>query len=97
MVYGQTPTCSQTGYQFAKERKEEVEATIGKQEVLDTFAGQNAVPAILVWLQTATGVASPHGPVPTSVGTFFLGDFGDVTAYMPIFHKLNEAMHERLK
>jgi hypothetical protein len=64
------------------------------EELLEVFGGSGkAVPAVLNFLQSATLVASPYGPLMSRVGTFVVWPFGkpdDQTLSMVA--KLNAAM-----
>ena len=84
------------GQQLAKlalKKQEEVETTIGKNPIKETFIGKKAIPAMLVYLQTATGVAGKIGPIPSSVGALFLCRFADVSEHLVVFEQLNSALH----
>lgn len=81
---------------LALRKQKELEAAIGKDGVTRAFEGKKSVPAYVTYLQTATGIATPLGPIPSSVGALFLMPFGDVTDHLPVFHTLNSAMHRML-
>jgi hypothetical protein len=80
---------------FAQRKKEEIEMVIGKEEVIKTFNGKKAIPAALIFLHTATGIATRFGPLPTSIKMFYLCRFD--YDYFPMFEKLNQALHKPYK
>jgi hypothetical protein len=79
----------------ATEKRDQVAAEIGIQNVRNIFAGEKAIPGFLAFCQTASAKADNAGPVPTSLMSLVLANFDDLTKHMPLFTKLNFALHER--
>jgi hypothetical protein len=82
-------------WQAVTQKRDDVATDIGYQNVLNVFAGKKAIPGFLAFCQTATGKASSVGPVPSSIITLSLGNFADLQAHLPMFERINRALHER--
>ena len=78
-----------------KKKRDDVVNEIGHQNVLNIFSGKKAIPGFLAFCQTVTGKFTAVGPAATSIITLSLGNFADLTAYAPIFERMNSALHER--
>ncbi len=77
-------------------KRDQVAQEIELPNVLNTFAGQKALPGFLAFAQTCAAKATPIGPIPTSIVTLSVGDFDDVSSHLPVFEKINRALHELL-
>ena len=81
---------------LAQRRHEELVAVNGEDAIQPLFEGKKSIRGALLFLQTATALASPHGPVNTTVGIFSLMILGDIApAALKTLDRLNHAMHHR--
>ena len=62
----------------------------------DTFANKKAVPATLVFAQTATTKLYEEKPVPTLINTLTYADFKQEDSGMEVCGGLNFALHDIL-
>lgn len=76
-------------------KRDQVVDEIGYEHVLNMFAGKKALPVFLAFCQTTAAQVTPSGPAPTLVSALVLSDFARCDTYMPIFERMNEALHER--
>ena len=81
---------------LAERRHEELLTVNGEDAVKSLFEGKKSILGALLFLQTATALASPHGPVNTTVGIFSLMILGDMApGALETLDRLNHAMHHR--
>ena len=81
---------------LADRRHEELVSVNGDAAIKLLFAGRKSVPAALLFLQTATAIASPHGPVNSTIGIFNLMCLGEIVpTTITTLDRLNDAMHHR--
>jgi hypothetical protein len=76
-------------------RRDQVVKEIGYEHVLNIFKGKKALPAFAAYLQAATGKETRLGPMPTSITKLSLGTFGNIQDHIPLFEKINKALHEQ--
>ena len=83
---------------LAERRHEELITANGEAAVNSLFAGKKAIPGALLFLQTATALASPHGPVNSTIGIFSLMILGKIEQKtLATLNRLNDAMHHRTR
>ena len=81
---------------LADKRHNELVDTNGQAAIDSLFAGSKSIPGGLLFLQTATALASPRGPVNSTIGIFSLMKLGSTTpAIWKTLDRLNDAMHHR--
>ena len=79
---------------IAVRRHEELVSVNGDAAIGQLFDTKKSVPGALLFLQTATALASPIGPVNSIIGIFSLMDLGAVSlADRQTIDRLNDAMH----
>jgi hypothetical protein len=71
-----------------------MDEAVGVANVAATVIGKKTIPAFLVFGQTATGVVSPRGPIPTLVGTLSVCPYLEIDEEVGVLAKLNDAFHE---
>jgi hypothetical protein len=77
---------------------EEVNSTEAVRELFAAAHNRCALPAALLFVQSATSFAFQEGPVPTNLNLFTLARFlpdGIPAAYQSALEKLNSALHHR--
>jgi len=82
-------------WQAVTKKRDDVVNEIEYQNLLNVFSGKKAIPGFLAFCQTVTGKTTQVGPAPTSIITLSLANFGDLKPYVPLFEKMNLALHER--
>jgi len=81
---------------LADKRHEELVAVNGNAAIQTLFAGRKSIPGALLFLQTATALASPRGPINSTIGIFNLMCLGEIdSTTMATVDRLNDAMHHR--
>lgn len=76
-------------------KRDQVVEEIGMEHLLNFFQGTRSIPGFLAFCQSASARATRCGPVPSIVSSLALANFGDCQAFVPVFEKMNLALHER--
>lgn len=76
-------------------KRDQVVAEIELEHVLNMYRGKKALPGFLAFCQTCAGQVTAIGPVPSAITALVLGKFASCDPYMAIFHRMNQALHER--
>lgn len=77
------------------EKQNQVFDEIGRENVLNTFAGRKAIPGFLAFCQTRASKITYAGPVATAISSLMLANFDNSEDHLAVFSKINEALHER--
>jgi hypothetical protein len=81
---------------LAGRRHEELVSVNGEPAIQCLFGESKSIPGALLFLQTATALASPARPVNSTIGIFNLMRLGEISsAVSATLDRLNEAMHHR--
>jgi hypothetical protein len=79
---------------LAQRRHEELVSVNGDEAIQSLLTGKKSIAGALLFLQTATALASPRGPVNSTVGVFSLMRLGDIDQRdLTALDRLNDAMH----
>lgn len=76
-------------------KRNQVVDEIELKHVLNMYAGKKALAGFLAFCQTCAGQVSAAGPIPTAISALILGRFGSCDQHIPVFERMNEALHER--
>ena len=77
-------------------KRDQVREQIGEENVLNIFAGKKSIPGFLAFCQTRASKVTPAGPVSTAISALVLANFANVQRHLPVFKKINLALHERV-
>ena len=81
---------------LAKRRHEELVSVNGEPAIASLFTNTKSIPGALLFLQTATALASACGPINATVGIFSLMILGEMApGVLATLDRLNNAMHHR--
>jgi len=81
---------------LADYRHDDLVAANGDAAIESLFSKSKSIAGALLFLQTATALASPLGPVNSTIGIFNLMYFGKIDATtVATVDRLNNAMHHR--
>ncbi len=81
---------------LADQRHQELIEVNGDAAIQTLFAGRKSIPGALLFLQTASALASPRGPVNSTIGIFNLMCLGEIAPTIAAtVDRLNDAMHHR--
>jgi hypothetical protein len=81
---------------LADRRHEQFVAKNCEAAIQSLFAGRKSIPGALLFLQTATALASKLGPINSTIGIFSLMGLGSISsAALAMIDRLNNAMHHR--
>jgi hypothetical protein len=82
--------------ELASLRHEELVSVNGEPAIQSLINGTKSIPGALLFLQTATALASPIGPINSTIGIFSLIRLGDIPPSTgAVLDRLNDAMHHR--
>jgi hypothetical protein len=97
-VFGTSIDLGEAGRALADQvtlKRNQVVEDIELQHVLNMYVGKKAIPAFLAFCQTCAGKVTAIGPVPAGIAALVLGKFAPCDQYLPIFDRMNKALHER--
>ena len=79
------------------QKRNQVIIEIGEQNVTNIFLGKKCISGFLAFCQTCAGKATTSSPVPMSISTLVMANFGDIQNHRLVFDNINLALHERKK
>jgi len=75
----------------------ELEQVNGRPAIEALMRGKKTLTGVVSFLQTATGISSSRGPMPTTVGQLGLMEFDQIAQVdFDVIERLNEVLHSRL-
>ena len=78
------------------QKRDEVVKEIEAKNVENFFTGKKCIPGFLAFCQTRASKIAVGRPVPTAISALVLANFGDLQSYLPVFERMNDALHERV-